>query len=148
MAGRRPHLSPKESRPSKMPSRQVKFHLECGSIEPYLQVTTSLNFPTSLNTCKIPTRFFLNALWCQQWNTSVAYVQKMPYTRGLGTATSNAFPLCSLEDSGSHSLGGCRRQGMVKSCIQRDNEAGRLMLIEKYKRHRWPCVCIADPGKK
>lgn len=34
----------------------------------------------------------------------MAYVRKMPYIRGLTTPASNACPLCSLEDSGSHLL--------------------------------------------
>ena len=58
----------------------------------------------------------------------MAYVRKMPYMKGLRVATSNACPLCCLTDSGSHILGGCRHKDMVKSYIERHNEAGRLIL--------------------
>ena len=53
---------------------------------------------------------------------------KMPYSRGSRTITSNAHPLCFLEDSGSHLLGRCRHRDMVKSYIARHNKAGRLIL--------------------
>ena len=55
----------------------------------------------------------------------MAYVQKMSYTRGSRTATSNVCPLCSLKDSGSNLLGVCRHQDMVNSYIEQHNEAGR-----------------------
>ena len=88
--------SPQESRPSEMPSRHIHN-----------------------KSCAMSTRYG------QLWNMDMAYVQTMPYIRGLGTATCR---LCSLEDSSSHLLGGCRHQDMVKSYIERHNEAGRLIL--------------------
>ena len=76
----------------------------------------------------------------------MAYARKMPYIRGLRTATSNACPLCSLEDSGSHLLGGCRHRDMVKSYIARHNEAGRLILKAITKGTSGNNVFIADLG--
>ena len=69
-------------------------------------------------------RNVLKACYGELWNMNMAYVQKMPYIRGLRAATSNACLLCSLEDSGSHLLGGCRHRDMVNSYIARHNEAG------------------------
>ena len=76
----------------------------------------------------------------------MAYVRKMPYMRGLRTATSNACPLCSQEDSGSHLLGGCRHKDMVKSYIARHNEAGTLILKTITKGTSGNNVFIADLG--
>ena len=75
----------------------------------------------------------------------MAYVQKMPYIRGLRTATSSECQLCSLGDSGSHLLGG-RHQDMVKSYIARHNEAGRLILKAITKGTSGNNVFIADLG--
>ena len=83
---------------------------------------------TSPHTTQSILRNVLKARYGRLRNMNMAYVQTMPYIRGLRTATSNACPLCSLEDSGSHLRGGCRHQDMVKSYIARHNEAGRLIL--------------------
>ena len=48
-----------------------------------------------------PARCPESPLWSAA-NLNMASVRKMPYIRGLRTATSNACPLCSLEDSGSY----------------------------------------------
>ena len=72
----------------------------------------------------------------------MAYVRKIPYIKGLRTATSNACPLCS----GSHLLGGCRQRDMVKSYIARHNEAGRLILKTITKGTSGNNVFIADLG--
>ena len=77
---------------------------------------------------------------------NMPYVRKMPYMRGLRTTTSDACPLCSLEDSGSHLLGGCRYKDMVKSYIARHNEAGRLILKAITKGTSGNNVFIADLG--
>ena len=82
---------------------------------------------TSPHTTQSILRNVLKARYGQLWNMNMAYVRKMPYMKGLRTATSNACPLCSLEDLGRHLLGGCRHKDMVKSYIARHNEAGRLI---------------------
>ena len=95
-------------------------------------------------------RNVLKALYGQLWNMNVhinmAYVQKMPCIQGLRTATSNARPLCSLEVSGSHLLGGCRHRDMVKSYVTRHNEAGRLILEAMTKGTSGNNGFIADLG--
>ena len=99
---------------------------------------------TSPHTTQSILRNVLKARYGQLWNMNISYVRKMPYIRGLRTATSNGCPLCSLEDSGSHLLGGCRHQDMVKSYIARRNEAGRLILKAITKGTSGNNVFIAD----
>ena len=53
-------------------------------------------------------------------------------------------PLCSLENSSSHLLGGCRHWGMAKSYIECHNEAGRLILKAVTKYSEGQSVFIAD----
>ena len=122
-------------RPSRKPSvqnaKQAMQTLPCMWI--YGTKLRANYFPTSLNTYGHPRTQHNQSCamsWKpgQLWNMNMAYVRKMPYIKGLRTATSNACPLCSLEDSGSHLLGGCRHRDMVKSHIARHKEAGRLIL--------------------
>ena len=131
-----------------MPSRQCKHYPVCG----YMKVE-SKQLPnitkflcTSPHTTQSILRNVLKARYGQLWNMSMAYVRKMPSGRGLRTATSNACPLCSLEDSGSHLLAGCRHRDMVKSHIARHNEAGRLILKAITKGTSGNNLFIADLG--
>ena len=80
----------------------------------------------------------------QLWNVDMAYVDNMPYIRVLRNATSKACPLCSLEISSRHLLGGCRHRNMAKSYIERHNEAGRLILKAVTKYSEGHSVFIAD----
>ena len=59
----------------------------------------------------------LKARYGQLWNMNMTYDRQIPYIRGLRTATSNECPLCLLEDSGSHLLGGCRHRDMVTATL-------------------------------
>ena len=100
---------------------------------------------TSPHTIQSILRNVPKARYGQLWNMNMAYVRKMPYVRELRTATSNASPLCSLEDLGSP-FGGCRHQDIVKSYIARHNEAGRLILKAITKGTSGNNVFIADLG--
>ena len=100
----------------------------------------------SLHTTQSILRNILKPRYGQLWNMNMAYVRKMPYIKGLRTATSKACPLCSLEDSGSHLLGGCRHRDMVRSYITRHTEAGRSILKEITKGTSRNNEFIADLG--
>ena len=104
---------------------------------------------TSPHTTQSLLRNVLKARYGQLWNMNMAYVRKMPYMRGLRTATSNACPLCSLlEDSGSHLLGGCRHRDMVKSYIARHNEAGRSSRQSQREHVATMCSLLTLAHKK
>ena len=90
----------------------------------------------------------LKARYGQLWNMNMAFVRKMPYMKHLCVARSNACPLCSFEDSGSHILGGCRHKDMTKAYIERHNEAGRLIFKAIRDGTMGNNMFIADLGTK
>ena len=90
----------------------------------------------------------LKARYGQLWNMNMAFVRKMPYMKHLCVARSNACPLCSFEDSGSHILGGCRHKDMTKAYIERHNEAGRLIFKAIRDGTMGNNTFIADLGTK
>ena len=78
----------------------------------------------------------------------MAFVRKMPYMKHLCVARSNACPLCSFEDSGSHILEGCRHKDMTKAYNERRNEAGRLIFKAIRDGTMGNNTFIADLGTK
>ena len=83
---------------------------------------------TFLYTTQPIMRIVLKARNGQLYSTIWSPFGKRHTFRELGTTTFNAGPLCSLEQSGSHLLGGCRHRDMVKSYIEGHNESGRRIL--------------------
>ena len=110
---------------------------------------SSLEHPwTSRSVTASILRNTLKARYGQLWNMNMAFVRKMPYMKHLCVARSNACPLCSFEDSGSHILGGCRHRDMTKAYIERHNEAGRLIFKAIRNGTMGNNTFIADLGTK
>ena len=110
---------------------------------------SSLEHPwTSRSVTASILRNTLKAGYGQLWYMNMAFVRKMPYMRHLCVARSNACPLCSFEDSGSHILGGCRHKDMTKAYIERHNEAGRLIFKAIRNGTMGNNTFIADLGTK
>ena len=92
-----------------------------------------------------PTQCLESPLW-QAVEHGYGLCPKDAGKKGVRTATCNACPLWSLEDSGIHFLGACRHRDMVKSYIARHNETGRLILEAITKGTSGNRVSIADLG--
>ena len=131
-----------------MPSRQCQYDLIHGTVQAKLLPHTAQHIWTSSSVTHSMLHNVLKAQFIQLWNMNFAYVRKMPYMNGLRVATPNACPLCCLTDSGNHILGGCRHKDMVKSYIERHNEAGHLILKAIAKGTKGNNTFVADLGTK
>ena len=78
----------------------------------------------------------------------MAYKFRMPYMPGQSVASNRRCPLCGGADSAGHLLGECTHAFMKAACIERHNEAARLILGEVLKGHHGNRVVCADIGSQ
>ena len=119
--------------------RNVQEHVLADISNGYWDETT-ITDPAKRNTNKYK--------WGQLWHMGKAWLYKAPYMKGQAIASNCKCPLCGLQDSGGHILGGCTHPGNKKLIIYRHDEAHRVIINAFNKGNQGSHLLIADVGTR